>query len=171
MEEARIVVEELAVVVGATQIVGALHVVAGELRQLRQAPIVVGSSEADGDTLALLPQRHLGDGLLLTDIQPREVAFAIHELRELALRTARPGQVRLLGKGLLRGLISGAEVEAREALSIGISEGGDGVRAVHAVRIARDFGERRQPSLGALLGHTEVAREHLLLLHRVEEDA
>ena len=35
VEEARIVVEELAVVVGATQIVGALHVVAGELRQLR----------------------------------------------------------------------------------------------------------------------------------------
>ena len=171
VEEARIVVEELAVVVGATQIVRTLHVVAGELRQLRQAPIVVGSSKADGDTLTLLPQRHLGDGLLLPDIQTREVAFAIHEFGELALRTARPGQVRLLGKGLLRGLISGAEVEARETLSIGISEGSDGVRAVHAVRITRDFGEGRQPSLGALLGHTEVAREHLLLLHGVEEDA
>ena len=143
VEEARIVVEELAVVVGATQIVGTLHVVAGELRQLRQTPVVVGSSEADGDTLTLLPQRHLGDGLLLPDIQTREVAFLIHKLREYPLGATCPGQVRLLGKGLLRGLISGAEVEAREALSIGISKGGDGMRAVHAVRIARDFGEGR----------------------------
>ena len=171
VEEARIVVEELAVVVGATQIVSTLHVVAGELRQLREAPIVIGSSQADGDTLTLLPQCHLGDGLLLPDIQPWEVAFLIHKLREYPLGATCPGQVRLLGKGLLRGLISGAEVEARETLSIGISEGGDGVRAVHAVRIARDFGEGRQPSLGALLSHTEVAREHLLLLHRIEEDA
>ena len=45
------------------------------------------------------------------------------------------------------------------------------MRAVHTVRVARDFGEGRQPSLGALLSHTEVAREHLLLLHGVEEDA
>ena len=171
MEEARIVVEELAVVVGATQIVGTLHVVAGELRQLRQTPVVVGSSEADGDTLALLPQRHLGDGLLLPDIQTREVAFLIHKLREYPLGATCPGQVRLLGHRLLRCLVSSTQVEAREPLSIGISEGSDGVRAVHTVRIARDFGEGRQPSLGALLGHTEVAREHLLLLHGVEEDA
>ena len=143
VEEARIVVEELSVVVGATQIVGTLHVVAGELRQLRQTPVVVGSSEADGDTLALLPQRHLGNGLLLPDIQTREVAFLIHKLREYPLGATCPGQVRLLGKGLLRGLISGAEVEAREALSIGISEGSDGMRAVHTVRVARDFGEGR----------------------------
>ena len=171
VEEARIVVEELAVVVGATQIVGTLHVVAGELRQLRQTPVVVGSSEADGDTLTLLPQRHLGDGLLLPDIQTREVAFLIHKLREYPLGATCPGQVRLLRHRLLRCLVSSTQVEAREALSIGISEGGDGMRAVHTVCVARDFGEGRQPALGALLGHTEVAREHLLLLHRVEEDA
>ena len=171
MEEARIVVEELAVVVGATQIVGTLHVVAGELRQLRQTPVVVGSSEADGDTLALLPQRHLGDGLLLPDIQTREVAFLIHKLREYPLGATCPGQVRLLRHRLLRCLVSSTQVEAREPLGIGISEGSDGMRAVHTVRVARDFGEGRQPSLGALLGHTKVAREHLLLLHGVEEDA
>ena len=143
VEEARIVVEELTVVVGATQIVGTLHVVAGELRQLRQTPVVVGCSETDGDTLALLPQRHLGDGLLLPDIQTREVAFLIHKLREYPLGATCPGQVRLLRHRLLRCLVSSAEIEAREALSIGISEGGDGVRAVHAVRVARDFGEGR----------------------------
>ena len=45
------------------------------------------------------------------------------------------------------------------------------MRPVHTMRVARDLGEGRQPAFGALLGHTQVAGEHLLLLDGVKQDA
>ena len=41
---------------------------------------------------------------------------------------------------------------------------------IHAVGIARDLGEGREPAFRALLCHPQVASEHLLLLDGVEED-
>ena len=66
MEEAGLRIEDIPVIISATQVILRLIVIAQLLGDLRQAPLIVSRTQSNSDRLTFLPDRDIRNSLLLS---------------------------------------------------------------------------------------------------------
>ena len=124
------------------------------LRELRDAPVVVGRAERDRDGLPVLKGMHQRLGLLLVGPERREVTVLVVEIIQRALRAVAPRQQRGFEGILAQPFVGFLHIEIPHALEPRIREPARRVIAIHAGVVAPEHGERRHPA--RLLIHADV---------------
>ena len=165
MEEARLAVEQMAVVEAALEVELIILRATQLLGQLRDAPIIVGRRQSNGYRLTILERIDLRNALLLALVKCGEPAVGVIEVVERGLGATIPGN-HTLGENRMVHTLEGSGHIELNALSQRIGKDCCGVVAVHTVGIAEDRGEGRHPSRLAI--HTDVGVEFLAFGLRVE---
>ena len=169
MEEAGLRIEDIPVIISATQVMLRLIVLAQLLGDLRQAPLVVSRPQSDSDRLAFLPDRDIRDGLLLARAQSRDIAMLLIEIIQPAGGLVRPRDQGLLLDTFPAGDVGLVQVKAMKPLAISVDHGRHRMIGVHASRIACHLREGRHPVRAHLLGHQEIRVDNIRLQLGVDQ--
>ena len=171
VEEARIQVEDIAIVVGTLQVMLGFIVLAQFFRDLREAPLVVRCPQRYGNRLALFPLRNIRHGFLFARTQSGDIAMLLVEIIEPSGRLRRPRNQGLFFNTRLANIVSLRQVEGAQALTVSINDGCNPVVAIHAARIAGNLREGRHPARSHLLGHEDEGIEDISFLLLLDQDA